>query len=113
MKSETDSEVVAQLIGYLYSTGLSFKESVSTALKKHITGSYALAIINLDFPDLMIVARCGSPLVIGTGTDFFIVSSDVAAFQRHTNNYITIENLDVVELSLNMNLSHYKYLLKL
>lgn len=113
METETDTEVVAQLIGYLYSTGLSFKESVSVALKKHITGSYALAIINIDFPDSMIVARCGSPLLIGTGVDFFIVSSDVAAFQRHTNNYITLDNLDVVELSLNMNLSHYRYLLLL
>jgi len=104
MQTETDSEVVAQLIGYLYSTGCSFKESVSIALKKHITGSYALAIMNIDFPNTMIVARCGSPLLIGTGSDFFIVSSDVAAFQRHTNNYINIENLDVVELNLDMNL---------
>ena len=64
--------------------------------------------MNTDHPDSMIVTRCGSPLLIGTGTDFFIVSSDVAAFQRHTNNYINIENLDVVELNLNMNLSHFK-----
>jgi len=108
MATQTDTEVIAQLIAYLYSTGLSFKEAVSTALKRHITGSYALAIMNIDFPESMIVAKCGSPLLIGTGGDFFIVSSDVAAFQRHTNNYIIVENLDVVEIRLDMNLSHYK-----
>ncbi len=108
MQTETDTEIVAQLIGYLYSQVKNFKEAVTQALKKHVQGSYALAIMNSDFPDNLIVARCGSPLLVGTGQDFFIVSSDVAAFQRHTNNYINIENLDIVELNLNMNLSHFK-----
>lgn len=107
--SETDSEVIVQLIGYYYNyKGLDFKEAVSKTLNSHIVGSYALAIINCDKPDKLIVARSGSPLLVGTGKDFFIVSSDVAAFQKWTNNYFNIENGDIVELDLSMKLSHIK-----
>lgn len=109
MKSETDSEVIVQLIGYYYNIkGLSFKEAVSKTLNNHIVGSYALAIINKDEPNKLIAARNGSPLLVGTGKDFFIVSSDVAAFQKWTNNYFNIENQDIVELDLSMKLSHLK-----
>jgi glucosamine--fructose-6-phosphate aminotransferase (isomerizing) len=109
MVSETDSEVIVQLIGYYYKMkGLEFKEAVSKTLNSHIVGSYALAIINKDFPDKMIVARSGSPLLVGTGKDFFIVSSDVAAFQKWTNNYFNIDNGEILELDLSMNLSHIK-----
>lgn len=108
MNSETDSEVIVQLIGYYYAKGISFKEAVEKTLNNHIVGSYALAIINKDHPDTMIVARNGSPLLVGTGKDFFIVSSDAAAFQKWTNNYFNIENQDIVELDLSMKLSHIK-----
>lgn len=108
MKSETDSEVIAQLIGFYYKQGLTFKDAVNKTLNSHIVGSYALAIINKDQPDSMIVARNGSPLLVGTGKDFFIVSSDAAAFQKWTNNYFNIENQEIVELNLSMKLSHMK-----
>jgi glucosamine--fructose-6-phosphate aminotransferase (isomerizing) len=108
MVSETDTEVIAQLIGFYYSKGIGFKESVSKTLNNHIVGSYALAIMNKDHPDTIIAARSGSPLLVGIGKDFFIVSSDVSAFQKYTNNYFNIENQDIVELNLNMHLSHLK-----
>ena len=109
MNSETDSEVIVQLIGYYYNKkGLTFKEAVSKTLNNHIVGSYALAIINKDVPDTMIVARNGSPLLVGTGKDFFIVCSDTAAFQKWTNNYFIIDNQDIVELNLSMKTSHMK-----
>jgi glucosamine--fructose-6-phosphate aminotransferase (isomerizing) len=108
LKSETDTEVIAQLIGYYYNKGLSFKDSVSKTLNNHIVGSYALIIINKDLPDTLIAARNGSPLLIGTGKDFFIVSSDVAAFQKYTNNYFNIDNQEIIELKLSMTLNHVK-----
>ena len=78
LKSETDTEVIVQLIGYYYNIKkLGFKESVAETIKSHLVGSYALAIINLDYPDKLIVARNGSPLLVGKGDNFFIVSSDV------------------------------------
>ena len=78
LSSETDSEVIVQLIGYYYNIKkLSFKESVAETIKCHLVGSYALAIIHEDFPEKLIVARNGSPLLVGKGNNFFIVSSDV------------------------------------
>lgn len=108
LKSETDTEVIAQLIGYYYNKGLSFKDAVSKTLNSHIVGSYALVIMNKDYPDTLIACRNGSPLLVGTGKDFFIISSDVAAFQKYTNNYFNIENQEILELNLTMKLNHIK-----
>lgn len=81
LSSETDSEVIVQLIGYYYNLKkMSFKESVAETIKSHLVGSYALAIINKDHPDKLIIARNGSPLLVGRGNNFFIVSSDVKIF---------------------------------
>lgn len=108
IKSQCDSEVIAQLIGYYYSTGLSFKDAVSKALNSDIVGTYALVIMNRDEPNKLICARNGSPLIVGTGEDFYIVSSDVAAFQRYTTNYFIIENQEILEVNLNMKIEHSK-----
>lgn len=104
-KSDTDTEVIVQIIGMYYSKGYSFKESVAKTLNEHIIGSYALVIMNKDVPDSLIVARNGSPLLVGTGKDFFIVSSDVSAFQKYTNNYFNVDSSNILELNLNMKIS--------
>ena len=106
--SETDTEVAAQLVGFYYNKGLSFKDSVSKALNNHIIGSYAFLFINKDQPDSMVIARNGSPLLVGTGEDFFIISSDVAAFQKYTNTYFSVDNQDILELNLNMKIKEIK-----
>lgn len=108
VKSETDTEVAAQLVGLFYSQGMSFKDAVMKALNSHILGSYAFLFLNKDHPDTLIAARNGSPLLVGTGQDFFIVSSDVAAFQKYTNNYFNVDNQDVIELNLNMKIKENK-----
>ncbi len=108
VRSETDTEVIVQLVGFYYNKGLSFKEAVAKTLNSHIVGSYALVILNKDQPDTLICARNGSPLIIGVGEDFYIVSSDVAAFQKWTNNYVNVENQDIVELNTSMKLSCLK-----
>ena len=93
LKSETDTECIVQLIGYYYNKGMGFKEAVEKTLNKHVDGSYALVIMNKDYPDSLICARNGSPLLVGIGKDFYIVSSDVASFQKWTNNYFNIEKI--------------------
>jgi glucosamine--fructose-6-phosphate aminotransferase (isomerizing) len=108
LKSETDTEVVVQLVGWYYSQGASFKEAVTKTLNNHIVGSYALLFINKDHPDRLIAARNGSPLLIGTGKDFFIVSSDAAAFQKYTNNYFLVDNQDIIELTTDMKITESK-----
>ncbi len=106
-KSETDSEVIAHLIeefnkkpastrGDRSSTrgGLDFKNAVLEALKL-IKGTYGLAIINKKEPEKIIVARLGSPLVLGIGNDEYIVASDASAVVRHTNQVIYLEDGEV------------------
>ena len=70
-KSDTDTEVLVQLIGYFYNKGkLNFEQSVRAALQR-VDGAYGLVILNTDFPDMMIAARKGSPLVLGIKDDEF------------------------------------------
>jgi glucosamine--fructose-6-phosphate aminotransferase (isomerizing) len=81
--SETDSEVLCNLIAYHYSTLSpskdSFIQAVSTALSES-RGAYGIAVISLDNPDMMIGARRGSPLVVGIGEDANFIASDASAF---------------------------------
>lgn len=98
LKTETDTEVVVQLIGLLYSKGKGFKESVKEVLENHIEGTYAFLIMNKDEPNKILAARSGSPLLVGVGSDFYIISSDSYAFQKYTSNYFMIESSEILEL---------------
>jgi glucosamine--fructose-6-phosphate aminotransferase (isomerizing) len=97
-KSETDSEVIVHLIEE-FNKKLNFKEAVLEALKK-VRGTYGLAIINQDEPEKIIVARLGSPLLLGVGEKEFIIASDASAIIRHTDQVIYLEDGEVAELTL-------------
>lgn len=99
LKSETDTEVIVQLIGLFYSRGMTFTESIKEALEKHILGTYALLIVCIDEPTKLIATRNGSPLLVGVGEDFYVVSSDSYAFQKYTSDYFMIGSRELVELS--------------
>lgn len=92
-QSETDSEVVAHLIEE-FNKKLDFKNSVLEALKL-IRGTYGLAIINKKEPEKIIVARAGSPLLIGVGNGEYIIASDASAIVRHTNRVIYLEDGEI------------------
>lgn len=91
--SETDSEIVAHLIEE-FNKKTDFKNSVIEALKM-LKGTYGLAIINKKEPKKIIVARMGSPLVIGLGHGENIIASDVSAIVRHTDRVIYLEDGEV------------------
>ncbi len=100
-KSDTDSEVIVNLIGYLYSgydsdceipdTQDKFEWAVQRALNKLI-GSYGLAIICSDYPDSIICARKGSPLILGVGDNEYIIASDASAIVEHTKQAIYLSD---------------------
>ena len=90
--SQTDSEVLIHLIGELYQGNLF--EAVCAALK-HVEGTYGIAVVSADEPDLIVVARKGSPLVIGLGENETIVASDVSAIIAHTRQVIYLDDGDV------------------
>jgi len=94
--SETDSEIIAHLIEE-FSKKVIFKEAVCEALKL-LRGTYGLAILNRKEPDKLIIARLGSPLILGIGKDEFIVASDVSAIVPHTKKVIYLEDGEVVEI---------------
>ncbi|PIP28197.1 MAG: glutamine--fructose-6-phosphate transaminase (isomerizing) [Candidatus Moranbacteria bacterium CG23_combo_of_CG06-09_8_20_14_all_35_22] len=96
--SETDSEVLAHLIEE-FNKKSDFKKSVLEALKL-IRGTYGLAIINKNEPDKIIIARNGSPLILGIGKDEFIVASDASAIVRHTDKVIYLDDGEMAQISV-------------
>lgn len=90
--SETDTEVVARLIGEFYKGDL--RKAVVSALRQ-VEGAYGIAVISADEPGRMVVARKGSPLVIGVGEGECLVASDPAALIAHTRRVIYLDDGDV------------------
>ena len=100
-KSETDTEVLVQLIGYFYNKGeLGFEESVRAALQR-VDGAYGLVILNKDFPDRMIAARKGSPLVLGVKEKEFFIASDISPIIKHTQDIIYLKDSEMVVINEN------------
>jgi glutamine---fructose-6-phosphate transaminase (isomerizing) len=91
-RSETDSEVLAHLIGKLYQGDL--LSAVCAALRQ-VQGTFGLAVACADEPDVLVVARRGSPMVIGLGEGESIVASDAAAILAHTNQVVYLDDDDV------------------
>ncbi|MCA9359502.1 glutamine--fructose-6-phosphate transaminase (isomerizing) [Candidatus Kaiserbacteria bacterium] len=87
--SETDSEVLAKLIGTLYQGDL--LKAVQDALSL-VRGTYGIAVASVHHPDILITARLGSPIVIGLGLDGNFVSSDASALINHTKDVIYLDD---------------------
>lgn len=94
-KSETDTEVVAQMLDYYY-TG----NPMETILKvlQRIEGSYALGILFAEHPGEIYAARKGSPLIVGQSADGCFLASDVPAILRYTRSVYYVEDMEVVRL---------------
>mgnify|MGYP006271885847 CR=1 FL=1 len=98
--SETDTEVLAMLIGELYSPedGTDLEAAVQAALQE-CDGAYAIAVMCEREPDTMVAARKGSPLIVGIGNGEYIVASDASAIVAHTTQAMTLEDYTVVKLT--------------
>jgi glutamine---fructose-6-phosphate transaminase (isomerizing) len=96
-KSETDTEALVQLIGFLYGQSGDLMGSVRQALRD-VQGTFGLLILCADAPRTMIAARRGSPLIVGIGDDEYIASSDAAAIITHTSQVVYLEDNEIVTL---------------
>ena len=92
-KSETDSEVLVQLISLIYnkSKNLTFEDSIRAALSE-VVGAYGIVVISSDFPEKIITAKMGSPIVIGVGKSEYFVASDATPIVEHTRNVIYLDD---------------------
>jgi glucosamine--fructose-6-phosphate aminotransferase (isomerizing) len=107
--SETDTEVIASLIGYFYfnsggdeqqtiTNGQNkFEWAVQRALRE-LHGTFGLAIICSDFPNMLIGAKKGSPLILGLGDSEYILASDAAAIVEHTTQAIYLADNEMVTI---------------
>ena len=95
-RSETDTEVVAQLLDYYYEQCSDFFEAIMCMLNA-VDGAYALGIICADYPDRMYAARKDAPLLLGYGKDGNYIASDVTALIRYTRD---IAYMDDGELAI-------------
>ncbi|MBP3508999.1 glutamine--fructose-6-phosphate transaminase (isomerizing) [Oscillibacter sp.] len=108
--SDTDSEVVAQLLEFHYNECHNMLEAVGRVLRR-IQGSYAFGIICSDYPNALIAARKDSPLILGYGENGNYIASDVTAIIKHTRDVVymedgeiavvTAENIDVFDSEMN------------
>ena len=94
--SDTDTEAVARLVGEHYKGDL--RRAVVAALRQ-VEGAYGIAVLCADEPGRMVVARKGSPLVIGLGEGECLVASDPSALVAHTRNVVYLDDGDVASLT--------------
>ena len=97
--SETDTEVIAHAVDFAMQSSKSLVSSVQKALKS-FEGSYGLGIISSKYPDQIIAARKGSPLVIGISKNGNYIASDQMALLSVTKEFIFLEEGDVAEISI-------------
>ena len=92
--SDTDSEVVAQLLEFHYHECGNMLEAVGRVLRR-IEGSYALGIICSDYPNALIAARKDSPLILGFGENGNYIASDVTAIIKHTRDVVYMDDGEI------------------
>lgn len=95
LKSETDTEVVVQLIEVFMKEGLEVEEAFRKTLKL-VHGSYAFALLDTETPDTIFVAKNKSPLLVGLGEGFNVVASDAMAMLQVTNQFVELMDKEMV-----------------
>ena len=96
-KSQTDTEVISNLISYIYTIYRDPEEAIGKALAR-LEGTWGLIILCTDTPNKMYCVRHGSPLLIGFSENYLMVASEQAGFCRYVNNYICLNNHDLITL---------------
>jgi glutamine---fructose-6-phosphate transaminase (isomerizing) len=95
-KSETDTEVLAHLVGEFYHGDL--EEAVATALRD-VEGAYGLAFISSEEPGVLVAARNGSPLLVGVGENEWFVASDASPLLQYTRSVVYLDDGEMVVLT--------------
>jgi len=105
-KSQTDTEIIAVLIGFYINIG----ETIVNAIQKtveELVGTWALVIIHADYPSKMWITRNGSPLLLGIEDEYIMVASEQIAFSNYIKKYIVLDNHDLIEITKEDNVIKY------
>ena len=95
-KSETDTEVLVQLIEYVQQKfGMSLEEAVRQSLRR-VIGAYAIVVLDARHPDMLVAARKSSPMVVGLGEDEFFLASDASPIAEYTSKMVYLHDEEVV-----------------
>ncbi len=97
-KSATDSEVLAHLISLFIDEGCDLEEAVRRTMEQ-VDGTYGMAVISTKFPNKMVAARNGSPLIVGLGDEEYIIASDASAVVEHTRQIIYLNDHELITLN--------------
>ncbi|WP_146550787.1 MULTISPECIES: glutamine--fructose-6-phosphate transaminase (isomerizing) [Rummeliibacillus] len=95
MKSDTDTEVVVQLVEKFVNDGMTTEEAFRHTLTL-VNGSYALALLDAEDPETIFVAKNKTPLLVGVGDGFNVVASDAMAMLQVTNQFIELRDKEIV-----------------
>ncbi|MGA2824545.1 MAG: glutamine--fructose-6-phosphate transaminase (isomerizing) [Streptosporangiaceae bacterium] len=98
--SDTDTEALAHLIAAEKTDGSSLEDAVLRALRR-VEGTYGLLVLDVRCPDELVVARNGSPIVLGIGENEMFIASDVAAIVRHTQRVVYLDDTEVATVRSN------------
>lgn len=111
-KSQTDTEVIPQLLGYYLGKELErlngdiskvdFQKGVLTKTVKDLCGTWAIVVLFIHSPNKLYLCKNGSPLVLGIDAKFALISSEQLSLSKHFNNYITLNDGDIVTLEKGM-----------
>lgn len=97
-ESDTDTEVIAKMIEYYIQKKFDFSEAFRKTLNR-VEGAYGLAVVHKDYPDTLLAAREGSPLVIGLGEGEYFVASDAAAIIRYTKEVVYLDDAEMAVIT--------------
>lgn len=101
-ESQTDSEVLAHLIGKHYKKDTGSNKDLRVAVERalsHVRGTYGIVVMHKDHPDCLVAARMGSPIVIGMADDGYYIASDATPILPYTNRCIFLEDGEIAEIS--------------
>jgi len=113
--SQTDTEVIVQLLSFIYKKNKNILDSINETMKL-LNGTWGLAILCTDSPDTIYCTRHGSPLLVSNNEDYAIVSSEQSGFSNYDKNYFVLKNHDICILKKEFNKitvkTNYSYELK-
>ena len=97
-KSQTDTEVIAVLIGYHLDNNETTEQAIKNTIEE-LRGTWALVVMHREYPNKLWITRNGSPLLLGMDDEYIMVVSEQIAFSNYIKKYIILDNHDLIEIT--------------